>query len=164
MDAHTGHRWRVAPNDLPIHVIGWSVALALTFAFSTAMQRYIGAGLWALRTALTLTTLMIMVTALGGLFHHQIAVHYWAGLAMLIVSAGALASPWFFDVYGLSAASLGLNTLLVGGMAHALINGAGGGTAGSLLILGVAAAVLLAATVSGIVRLSRQYQTQRELA
>ena len=162
--AHTGHRWLVDANDLSIHMIGWSAALLLTFALSSALQRFTGAGPWALRTALTLTTIMIMVTALGGLFQHEIAAHYWWGLVMLMLAAGTLASPWLFEVYGLSAASLGLNTLSVSGLAHAFITGSGGDAIGALLLLGLIAAALLAATVSGIMRLSRHYQAQRESA
>ncbi len=160
--AHTGHRWRVEPNDLSVHVLGWSAALALTFALSPALQRFSGAGPWALRTALTLTTLMIMVTALGGLFYYEIAAHYWLGLVMLVLAAGALASPWLFEVYGLSVASLGLNTLIVAGIVHALFHESRGDPVGSLLLLGLVAAVLLAATVSAIMRLSRHYDAQRE--
>lgn len=162
--AHTGHRWLVDANDLSIHMTGWSAALLLTFALSSALQGFTGAGPWALRTALTFTTLMIMATALGGLFQHEIAAHYWWGLLTLMLAAGALASPWFFEVYGLSVTSLALNTLIVSGMVHALFHESRGDPIGSLLLLGLIAAGLLAATVSGIMRLSRHYQAQRKAA
>lgn len=162
--AHTGHRWRVEASDFSIHMIGWGAALLLTFALSAALQKFTGAGPWALRTALTLTTLMIMATALGGLFQQEIAAHYWLGLVVLILAAGALASPGLFEVYGLSVASLALNTLIVSGLGHAWLTGSDGDAIGALLLLGLVAAALLAATVSSIMRLSRHYQAPREPA
>ncbi|OGB23972.1 MAG: hypothetical protein A3I66_14805 [Burkholderiales bacterium RIFCSPLOWO2_02_FULL_57_36] len=156
--AHTGHRWRAEPDDLAVHAIGWGAALALIFVLSPVLQRLIGAGPWALRTALTMTTIMITMTALAGLFSREIAAYYWLGLVMLIAAAGVLASPRLFEIYGLSAVSLGLNTLLVAGLAHALFQGARGDKMGSFLMLGLAAAGLLAATVSLILRLSRRYE------
>jgi hypothetical protein len=158
--AHTGHRWRVEPHDLAAHAIGWGAALALAFALSPALKRFTGAGTWALRTALTLTTIMITMTALGGLFQKGIAPHYWLGLVIMCAAAGAMALPRFFEIYGLSATSLGLNTLIVAGLARALFHDARGEGIGSLFILGLAAAGLLAATVNGILRLSRRYEAE----
>lgn len=163
--AHTGHRWRVEPDDLAVHAIGWGAAIALAFALSPILQRFSGAGPWAFRTALTLTTIVITMTALGGLFSREIAAHYWLGLVILIALAGVLASPRLFEIYGLSAISLGLNTLLVAGLTHALFaEGSGGDDIGSFLLLGLTAAGLLAATVNIILRLSRHHDAKGEPA
>jgi uncharacterized membrane protein len=162
--AHTGHRWRVESVDLAAHVIGWCSTLALTFSLSPVLQRFSGAGPWALRTALTLTTIMITLTALGGLFREPVAAHYWLGLVMLMVAAGALALPRLYELYGLSAASLGLNTLIVAGLARALFDNSHGDGTGPLLLLGLVAAGLLAATVGGVLHLSRQYEGRGEAA
>ncbi|MEG0880691.1 MAG: DUF2157 domain-containing protein, partial [Janthinobacterium sp.] len=69
-----------------------------------------------------------------------------------------LATRKFFDVFGLSAVALGINTLLVGGLTHVLFNGHGDGV-GALTVLGLLAAVLLALTVQGIL-----WRTRREAA
>ena len=155
--AHTGHRWRVEPDDLRAHAIGWCAAMALVAALGPALRRYTGAGPWALRTALTLAVVMITATALGGLFHRDVAPHYWLGLVLLTCGAAGLALPRTFEVYGLSAVALGVNTLLVAGLARLLFEGhRGGDPIGRLFLLGLVAAGLLAATVSGILRLARQ--------
>jgi uncharacterized membrane protein len=154
--AHTGHRWRVEPHDLQAHAIGWAAALALVAALSPAARRFTGAGPWALRTALTLAVVMVTATALGGLFHHEVAAHYGLGLLLLALAAAVLARPRTFDVFGLSAVALGLNTLLVAGLARLLFDGdLGREPVGPLLVLGLAAACLLAATVSGVLKLAR---------
>jgi len=69
--------------------------------------------------------------------------------------AGGLALPKSFDVFGLSAAVLGLDTLLVCGLARWLFDGHRGDAIGTLFVLGLAAAGLLAASVSGVLRLVR---------
>jgi hypothetical protein len=155
--AHTGHNWRVEPRDLQAHAIGWAAALALVAALSPRWRRFTGAGLWALRTAPTLAVVMVTATALGGLFHSPVAPHYGLGLALLALAAAALARPRTFDVFGLSAVALGLNTLLVAGLARLLFDGDHGREpVGPLLVLGLAAAGLLAATVSGVLKLARR--------
>lgn len=156
--AHLGHRWRVEPGDLVVHGWAWAAALAVVAALTAPLQRATGAGAWGLRTAATLTVVMVTATALGGLFHTRIAPHY--GLALLVLGAGAAfaAQRRTFDVFVLSAAGLGLNTLLVCGLARFLFDDMRSGDAvGALFVLGLAAAGLLAATVSVVLRLSRLY-------
>lgn len=164
VQAHTGHQWRVLPDDLRVHLLGWAAAFVLVGALSAALRRWSGAGVWALRTALTLAVMMITLTALGGLFHTPIALHYGLGLAVLAAAAVALAQPRWFEVYGLSAVALGLNSLLVAGLARLLFDKGGGALIGNLLLLGLAAAGLLAASVAAILRLARRYGQPGELA
>jgi hypothetical protein len=64
--------------------------------------------------------------------------------------------PRSFDVFALSAAALGLNTLLVAGLGRLLFEHSGSGDPiGRLFLLGLVAAGLLAASVSGVLRLAR---------
>lgn len=157
VQAHTGHRWRVEPEDLRVHAIGGLAAGVVTIALGSLWRRYTGAGVWAQRTALTLAVVMITTTALGGLFHESVAPHYWMGLVLLIAMSVVLAQPRSFEVFGLSAAALGVNTLLVVGLARLLLDRIhNDALIGSLLIVGLAAAGLLAATVSGVMRLARR--------
>lgn len=155
--AHTGHEWRVQPDDLRAHLLGWIAAFVLVGALSAPLRRWSGAGVWALRTALTLAVIMLTLTALGALFHSQVAMHYGLGLAILALAAVLLAQPRWFEVYGLSAVALGLNSLLVAGLARLLFDKHGGDPIGRLLVLGLVAAALLAASVALILRLSRSY-------
>lgn len=162
--AHTGHQWRVQPEDLRVQLLGWSTTFVLVGALGAPLRRWTGAGVWALRTALTLAVIMVTLTALGGLFHSPVALHYALGLAILAVAAGVLAQPRWFEVYGLSAVALGLNALLVAGLARLLFtHHASGDPIGQLLVLGLVAAGLLAASVALILRLARSYGQTREL-
>ena len=77
-------------------------------------------------------------------------------MALLAVAGTVLATSQFFDVFGLSAIALGLNTLLVWGLGYVLFNGGGGSDVGKLIMLGLVAAVLLALTVQGILWRTRQ--------
>lgn len=156
--AHTGHRWRMEPQDLPAHAIGWGAALAVVAVLSPAAGRVTGAGPWALRTAVTLAVVMVAGSALGGLFEDKGMPLYGLGVLLLGLAAGAFSRPRIFDVFSLSAVVLGLNTLLVAGLARLLFEGHGGGEpVGPLLFTGLAAAGLLAFSVSAVLKLARRH-------
>lgn len=157
VQAHTGHRWRVEPGDLQVHLIGWVAALLFAGALSAPLRRWTGAGIWSLRVLLTLTVVLITTTALGGLFHRVVAPHYGLGLVLFAAAAAAMATPRLFEIYGLSAVALGLNTLLVAGLARLMFQGGGGDFIGRLLVLGLVAAGLLSGTVTLLLRLSRRH-------
>jgi len=155
--AHTGHRWRTDPQDLPAHLVGWSMALALVVALHPAWHRFTGGGLWGERTAVTLAVVMICVSGSTAVFSDRSGAHYALALAVLGLAAVALANARSFDIYGLSAVALGLNALLLAGLAHLLFDRHGSGDEiGRLTTLGLSAAGLLAASVSGVMRLARR--------
>ena len=83
------------------------------------MRRYTGAGLWALRVALTLAAVMI-TTTIAGLVGGQALLHYGLGLLVLALGAAMLARAQSFDVFGLSAIALAIDALLIGGLAYAI--------------------------------------------
>jgi len=154
---HIGRQWQVRPEDLDVHLLAWAMALLLVAALSPALRRFTGAGLWAMRTAIVLAVMSFTLIALGGLFHKTVAGQYPLGLLMLAVSAALLGTRRHFEVFGLSAVALGLNALLVAGLGRWLFDRHGGGDEiGKLMLLGLGAAGLLAASVSGILRLSRR--------
>jgi uncharacterized membrane protein len=156
VQAHTAHRWRVAPQDLQVHLAGWAMALGLVWALGPALQPRTGAGPWARRTAVTLMVMAVTATALGALFFDRaVGPQYALGLALLALAAALLALPGGFEVYGVSAVALGLDTLLVCGLARWLFEGERGEPIGTLFVIGLAAAGLLAATVNGVMRLAR---------
>ncbi len=161
--AHTSHRWRVEPQDLRVYAIAWSAALVLALALSPVFKRWSGSGPWAMRTAVTLATTMITTTALGALLDREMALLYGLGLCLLAVAGIALASRQLFEIFGLSAVSLGLNILLIFGLGKWLFHDTRGDNwIGAMLMLGLAAAGLLAGTVSVLLRLSRRYAVQGE--
>lgn len=160
IQALTGHRWRVEPDDLAVHLVGWAVALATLLGIGAPARRLTGAGIWSLRTAATLAVTVITATALGGLFSRSIGTHYVFGLIVLVAMALAFVPARSFDVFALSAAALGVNTLIVAGLGRLLLEDARGDPIGRLFLLGAAAAVLLAASVKAILRLARQHEAE----
>lgn len=155
--AHAGHRWTLHAEDLAVHLAGWVLAWGLVAALAAPLRRFTGAGAWSSRTALTLATALVTMTALGGLFSREIAPHYALGLVTLAAAAAGLATRRLFDVYGLSAVAFGLNVLAVGGLARWLLEDLRSGEwILPLLVLGLAAAALLAGTVHLLMRLARR--------
>ena len=159
VQTHTGHRWRVEAADLGVHVIGFGLLLMLCLGLSQPLARWTGAGLWAWRTAALLAVGVLLVAALGGLFSSTVRPQYALGLLVLAVAAGVSAArPRFFDVFVLSAVALGLDALLVAGLARWLFDGPsrGGDPIMELLLIGGAAAVLLGLSVQQVMRLARR--------
>ena len=162
---HSGHRWSVHPEQLQVHVLAWSALLVLVGALSSPWQRYTGAGIWGFRTAATLAVCAVTLTALGGLFFGTVRAQYPLGVLLLALGAGLLGTPRWFDVFALSAVALGLNALLVFGLVRWLGEGSWNNDwLGRLTLIGLFAAGLLAASVSGILRLSRRASTSGESA
>ncbi len=154
---HSGYLWRVTPDELRVHLIGFAAILACGIALSPALQRLTGAGAWALRCQVLLAVVAISAAGLAGLFHSRVAPQY--GLALLVLGAAAvlLSSRRGFEVFALSAVALALNSLLVGGLVRLLFHERrSGDPIGELLLLGLCAAGLLAASVSLILRLQRR--------
>jgi len=157
--AHAQRSWSIHSEDLGIFFTGW-LALLLACAFvSPLLARWTGAKAWPLRLGLLLTMIMVTGSGMTALFNSTIATPYWAGLVLLLAVAALLLMPHFFDVFGLSAVALGINTLIISGMVSRLFSGNDGDEIASLLMIGLVAAVLLALTVQGIL-----WRTRRELA
>ena len=154
--AHAGYRWAIRPDDLLVHTLGWSAGVIVILLLGPLAARWTGAGMWALRTAVTLGVVMLTLTGAAGLFQPSIAPHYLLALLMLGGGAAALARRVHVDVFTLSAVVLGLNVLLVGGLAHLLLSVRTDDPVAPLFVLGLVAAVLLAVSVSAILRLVRR--------
>jgi hypothetical protein len=154
---YSGHRWSVEPDQLSVHLLAWSATLAVVGALSSGLQRYTGAGVWGFRTAATLAVVAITMTALGGLFSRTVSAQYPLGLLLLAGCGGLLSTRRSFEIFALSAVALGLNALLVCGLVRWLGEGSWSSDwLGRLLVIGLFAAALLAASVSTILRLSRR--------
>ena len=162
--AHVGHRWTVKPGDMGVHAAAWGAVAVLVGLLAEPLRRFTGAGMWSLRTALLLAVTMIGASALGGLFDRELAATYPLGLAVLGMGTAAFATPRNFDLFGLSAIALALNTLLVVGLARLLFDNSSNDFIGSLFILGLAATGLLASTVTALLKLSRRHAASGDAA
>jgi uncharacterized membrane protein len=162
VQAHTGHRWRVRADDLAAHLAGWGAALALVALLSAPLRHVTGAGVWGQRVAIALAVVMVGLTAIAGLVGDKALLHYFCGLGVFVVAAALFARDESFEIFGLSAVALGLDTLVVVGLAYALFHNAGSGEAfGRLLLLALVAAALPAGTVSLLMRLTRRHGAAR---
>ena len=156
VNAHTGHRFRVDPEDLRAHGIGWIAAVLLCAALSPALRRFTGAGAWGMRTAVTLAIVMITAGALLASLGRLGALQYWLGITVMVIAVVVFSLREMYDIYALSAAALSLNTLFVFGIGHLLLKSTrSGDSILMLLLLGLIAAGTLAATVSAILRVAR---------
>lgn len=154
---HSGHRWRFEGQDLLPQAAAWFVAALGVALLSPATRRTTGAGVWSLRTAVLLAAVIVAGSALGGLLQTRLSGQYVLGLAVLAAGLAAFASRRIFDLFALSALALALNGLLVAGLVRLLFSGVIGRDFLSMtLLVGLAAAGLLAFSVSRILRLHRQ--------
>ena len=156
---HTGHRWRAESQDLGVYAQAWLAAIAVVGFLSPALARFTGAGPWALRTAATLTIISMTLAGITALFHSEIAAHYPLALVLFALAACVLALRQCFEVFILSGVVLGLNALLIAGLARWLFKDGESEMIGQLLLIGLVAAGLLAFSVSAITRLARQHGT-----
>jgi uncharacterized membrane protein len=157
---YSGHRWRVDPDLLTVHLLAWTATLVVVAALSSSLARLTGAGVWGFRTASTLSVIAITLTSLGGLFHDTLAGQYIAGLLVLGLGAALLTRAKYFDIFVLSALALGLNALLVSGFVRYLSEGGGSDWIARFTMVGFFAAGLLAASVSGILKLSKHHASR----
>ena len=156
LHARAGHRWHLAPGDVPLHALAWAALGALVLGLGPALARLTGAGPVSRRVALTLALCAVAFGACGSLLQQPVSPLYLLGLIVLGLSAGALWRRAWFDLYGLSAVALALNGLLVAGLVRLLFDRHDfRDPIGELLIIGLVAAVLLAGSVSAILRRGR---------
>lgn len=155
--AHTGHRWAVRQENLPYHLASWGAALLLVLALSPGLSRYTGAGVWGMRVATTLTTCIITWSGLFALFESSVAPQFMLALVMLGGAAAALCSARLHDTFALSAIGLALNVLLVSGVSVQLLDRGHGEQIGTIMLIGLIAAGMLAATVKMVLGVARTH-------
>lgn len=155
--AHVGRDWGVGADDLPYHLAGWCVALLLVFALGPALRRFTGAGAWSMRVAVTLAACFIGWSGLFALLGDAVAPQFALGLAVLAAAAAALCTSRWHDTFALSAIGLAVNVLLVGGLTRWLLDGARRDPIFQTMLIGLAAAALLAATVKLVIGMARKH-------
>ncbi|NHZ84099.1 DUF2157 domain-containing protein [Massilia sp. CCM 8695] len=156
LHANTGHSWRFRPDDLPYQAAACLGALALAALLSPLCARWSGAGLLSMRVSIALAVISVTLIGIAGLASSEINAQYWLALFMLAVTAAAFSSRRLFDLFSLCGIGLALNVLLIGLLAHFLLSDHGNWSIPELLLLGLMAAGLLAATVSVILKLSKR--------
>jgi uncharacterized membrane protein len=154
---HMAHRWELREGQLGLHLMSFGLFASLCLLLAPNWRKHTGAGLWSLRYALTASIAAITLAALGGLFEHIVLAQYWLGLFLLGGAVLLLGEVQFFDIFGLSAAALGCNVLLICGVARWLFDNERGNSIGIWLLLGLLAAAALAGTVSLILAWQRRY-------
>lgn len=159
--AHTQYSWREERLDIGVHLMAWSLSLGLCTALNPRFRRWTGSGTWAWRLVLTLAVMALTKTALDDLFGIQNSVLYFLGALLLGIVAWVLAKNRTWDVFGLSVVIFCLNVLLDFGLSRAL--GRGGYLLGSLFLLGIFAAGLLALSVVLLMRGHRQRAAFQEV-
>ncbi|MDC8774088.1 DUF2157 domain-containing protein [Roseateles albus] len=164
LDTHLGGRWSALPAgqdaDIVVHALAFGAISLMLILLGPLCRRQTGAGLLTLRVAMGLATALGTAVALNGLLRTEVMPQYWIGLILGLLAAALVARrAQGFDMAQLSIVALGLNTLLVFGAAHWLSLGHGslGDDPLRLLLLGAFAALLLAASVSGLMRLARHH-------
>ncbi|MBT9492976.1 MAG: DUF2157 domain-containing protein [Paucibacter sp.] len=163
MQTHLAGRWVAQTTglsaDLAVQALALGLAALLLLLLSPLSRRWTGAGTIALRSAMAMTSAFATAVALSGLFHASTGPQFWLGLCFLLLAAAPLTlSPRHFDLSLLSMLALGMNILLVFSFAQALSPSIGplSGDPFKLLLTGVAAALLMAASVSALMRLKRR--------
>ena len=154
--ANNGPSWQIGTSDTAVQLLSWSVAILITTMFTPQFRSYHGGGAWSMRLALSLTALMIGFDGIAGLFVREISQPtYFLAVLVFGSAASVFAALKMRDTFSLCSIGLGLNVLLVGGVVRLVFRGIGNDFVMPLLITGCAAALLLAATVKIILKLSR---------
>jgi uncharacterized membrane protein len=154
----TGYSWRADPGDLGIHALAWGMLLALAFSLGPMTWRWTGAGLWSYRAMVFAVATSITVAAAPAVFDSYDVSHYWMGLLFLLAFGLVTTSLRWFDIFGTCAIVFCLDLILMAGLMRLILPSWSGNWLGSLFILGLALAALLAATASGIMRLHRRHR------
>ncbi|MDQ1925126.1 DUF2157 domain-containing protein [Massilia pseudoviolaceinigra] len=156
LHANTGHSWRFRPSDLNYQAAACLGALALSALLSPLCARWTGADLLSMRVSVALAVISVALIGIAGLTNSKVTAQYWLALTVLAITAAALSSQRLFDMFSLCGIGLALNVLLIGLLAHFLLADHARWSIPELLLLGLAAAGLLAATVNIILRLSKR--------
>jgi len=144
--AHARRAWGHMGGDGSVHIVAALCAALLTASTSRPCRRHTGAGAWSFGMALVLSAVFVTTTAVRDLWDAS-SPHYGFSLVLFGFAAALIGYARPFDVLAASVVGLALNVLLVAGMAVNLFKDSQH-LISSLLLIGVAAAGLLALTVT----------------
>ncbi len=150
---HSGHRWAADAQSLQPQLTGTALLVALVGLLGPWWASRHGAGLWAWRAQGAWALLLLCSWALMALFGKPIAPQY--GLIGVLIAGGAVLLWRQGDLVLLSCCALALNVWLLAGLARWLFDDLRGDWVGAMFLFGLAAAGLLAGTVSLLLRRHR---------
>ncbi len=157
MQLNTPSGWArpVAAFDTPIHVAAWAAGLAITALFTAPLRKLTGAGVWSLRFAILLVSIMIASEASMAAFAKDAGVmSFWLGLLALLATGAAFTRAPLYDLACLCVIGLALDIVAICGVARAMPT-THGLLIGPMLIIALCAMVLLAATVKFVLYLEK---------
>ncbi len=154
LHAWSGQHWFLdEARALAPQFVACLASVAVAALLHPAAAARTGAGPWAFRTAVLLATLLVAGCALAGLFGVQVTLAYPLGMLLLAAGAWLLAQRRHVDLAALAILALAIDTLIVCGIARALLHDSDGEPIGQMLLLGLIAAGVLAASVTALMRL-----------
>jgi uncharacterized membrane-anchored protein len=162
--ARVGRSWQIRPDDVVVHLAAWVAAAVVTAAMLPRFRPWTRAGTSALLLAVVLLLVMVTATGLAALFGSALWGTASGGLApqyvmALLFTAGiayALSTRRHFDLPALSFAALAVDTLVMAGVVRAAVSSRSGDAFSTVLLIGLTATGLLAATVVMLMRLARE--------
>ena len=158
LQAHTQHTWRMEEQDFQLGLLVWLGSFLVLVWLSPQLRRITGAGSWSLRWVALQMAINITALALAALSSwHGSALAYGLALLLLLGLAAYLASPFAFDMFGLCAAALGFNVLVVFGIGNLMLSSwQHRDWFTALLVIGLSAAGLLTGSVKLILMAARR--------
>ncbi len=156
LHASIGYHWDNQAQDLPVHIASWLMSIILVCAMSPQSTRITGAGIWTMRTALSLTVARLTFAGVGAAVVKPAQnLVYILVLAIMAGAAWAYSTPRLRDTFALSVVGLSLNMLLLAALVRVLVLDENSSRTVDLLVTGIVAAALLAVTVRFVLRQSR---------
>lgn len=146
--------WTRAPVDRTL--AGWSIGFLIVLAAwgLRRVETWAGHTRWAARLATVMLAALLVTYALPALFG-QVHTVYWVGLTCVAVGLVLLRFARPLDLSLLTLLALGFDTLLIAGIARALISGFRNVDLGAILFTGLLSAAVVAATAMALLRIAR---------
>jgi uncharacterized membrane protein len=160
LQAHSQHSWRSDADNFPVYAIAAAMGVLTATLVGPLLRRHTGAGVWSFRLVVLLNVMGLTAGGVAALFGKGVQPQYLLALVLLAAGSFAWMQPKSVDIPALSAASLGLVVLLVGGLARILISGNSSDGIIIMFILAIAAAGLLTAAVKLIMHVHKNQVAQ----
>jgi uncharacterized membrane protein len=163
VDAHTTHWWQLESSSFKVHLAALAMVLGLCAVLSPPLRRWTGAGTWAWGLGMGLGVMALTSIALGDLFSSELNhLFYWIVLLMLCGATAALTTDRFYDVYALCITAMGITLLSAFGLFLIILFIVNLNWIIKALILSISICVLLAASVSLVLRCVRKHAAKQE--
>lgn len=155
--SHREFGFSLRSMNLGVDLACWALSLALVALLSRPFHRLTGAGLWSLRTAITLAIVPVSFSAISGVFGPEVAPEYLMGLVLLAAAAWLLSRPRAFDIYALCIVTLAIDGLLIAGVTALTGRVIRHEWLGGMLLITGASVGILAMSVRWVMRAARKH-------